>query len=107
MKTQKSGEVINVSSVQGRKAVATGAVYCLTKHAVRAISEALRQEVKDYDIRVTTISPGAVRTVQRSERIRVSEGRVLTLPDIGKEEQNIFESRYWFERTSPRISHEI
>jgi NADP-dependent 3-hydroxy acid dehydrogenase YdfG len=33
-----------------------------TKHAVRAISEGLRQEVKDYNIRVTTISPGAVRT---------------------------------------------
>lgn len=62
MKEQKSGHIINVSSVYGHKVVATGAVYCATKHAVRAISEALRQEVKDYNIRVTTISPGAVRT---------------------------------------------
>ncbi len=62
MKAQKSGHVINVSSVYGHKVVATGAVYCATKHAVRAISEGLRQEVKDYNIRVTTISPGAVRT---------------------------------------------
>jgi NADP-dependent 3-hydroxy acid dehydrogenase YdfG len=62
MKEQRSGHVINVSSVYGHKVVATGAVYCATKHAVRAISEALRQEVKDYNIRVTTISPGAVRT---------------------------------------------
>lgn len=62
MQEQKSGHVINVSSVYGHKVVATGAVYCATKHAVRAISEALRQEVKDYNIRVTTISPGAVRT---------------------------------------------
>jgi NADP-dependent 3-hydroxy acid dehydrogenase YdfG len=62
MKAQKSGHVINVSSVYGHKAVATGAVYCGTKHAVRAISEAFRQEVKDYNIRVTTISSGAVRT---------------------------------------------
>jgi NADP-dependent 3-hydroxy acid dehydrogenase YdfG len=62
MKEQKSGHVINVSSVYGHKVVATGAVYCATKHAVRAISEGLRQEVKDYNIRVTTISPGAVRT---------------------------------------------
>lgn len=62
MKEQKSGHIINVSSVYGHKAVATGAVYCATKHAVRAISEGLRQEVKDYNIRVTTISPGAVRT---------------------------------------------
>ncbi|WP_367114654.1 SDR family oxidoreductase [Thiohalocapsa sp.] len=62
MKEQKSGHVINVSSVYGHKVVATGAVYCATKHAVRAISEGLRQEVKDYNIRVTTISPGAVST---------------------------------------------
>ncbi|MBO6946747.1 MAG: SDR family oxidoreductase [Rhodospirillales bacterium] len=62
MKEQKSGQVINVSSVYGHKVVATGAVYCATKHAVRAISEGLRQEVKDYNIRVTTISPGAVKT---------------------------------------------
>jgi NADP-dependent 3-hydroxy acid dehydrogenase YdfG len=62
MKEQKSGHVINVSSVYGHKVVATGAVYCATKHAIRAISEGLRQEVKDYNIRVTTISPGAVRT---------------------------------------------
>lgn len=62
MKAQKSGHVINVSSVYGHKVVATGAVYCATKHAVRAISEGLRQEVKDYNIRVTTLSPGAVRT---------------------------------------------
>ena len=62
MKEQKSGHVIKVSSVYGHKVVATGAVYCATKFAVRAISEGLRQEVKDYNIRVTTISPGAVRT---------------------------------------------
>jgi NADP-dependent 3-hydroxy acid dehydrogenase YdfG len=62
MKAQKCGHVINVSSVYGHKVVATGAVYCATKHAVRAISEGLRQEVKDYNIRVTTISPGAVKT---------------------------------------------
>lgn len=62
MKEQQCGQVINVSSVYGHKTVATGAVYCATKHAVRSISEGLRQEVKDYNIRVTTISPGAVKT---------------------------------------------
>lgn len=61
-KEQKSGHVINVSSVYGHKTVATGAVYCATKHAVRSLSEGLRQEVKDYNVRVTVISPGAVDT---------------------------------------------
>lgn len=38
------------------------AVYAATKHAVRALSEGLRQEVKPYNIRTTVISPGAVAT---------------------------------------------
>lgn len=61
-KEQKSGQVINVSSVYGHKTVATGAVYCATKHAIRSLSEGLRQEVKPYNVRVTVISPGAVDT---------------------------------------------
>lgn len=62
MKTQKSGHIINVSSVAGHKVAPGGAVYSATKHAVRVISEGLRQEVKPYDIRTTVISPGAVKT---------------------------------------------
>jgi NADP-dependent 3-hydroxy acid dehydrogenase YdfG len=62
MKQQKSGHVINVSSVAGHKVTPLGSVYCATKHAVRAISEGLRVEVKPYNIRTTVISPGAVAT---------------------------------------------
>jgi NADP-dependent 3-hydroxy acid dehydrogenase YdfG len=62
MKEQKSGHIINVSSVAGHKVRAGGAVYSATKHAVRIISEGLRQEVKNYNIRTTIISPGAVDT---------------------------------------------
>ena len=62
MKTQKSGHIINVSSVAGHKVGPGGAVYAATKHAVRIISEGLRQEVKPYNIRTTIISPGAVAT---------------------------------------------
>jgi len=60
MKEQESGHIINVSSVAGHKVMPNGTVYCATKHAVRAISEGLRQEVKPYNIRSTIISPGAV-----------------------------------------------
>ena len=62
MKQQKSGHIINVSSVAGHKIRAGGAVYSATKTAVRVISEGLRQEVKAYNIRTTVISPGAVDT---------------------------------------------
>lgn len=61
-KAQKSGQFINVSSVAGHKVGQGNAVYAATKHAVRVISEGLRQEVKPYNIRTTIISPGAVDT---------------------------------------------
>jgi|SRR5271165_3929 len=62
MRQQKSGHVINVSSVAGHKVSRGGAVYSATKTAVRVLSEGLRQEAKPYNIRTTVISPGAVAT---------------------------------------------
>jgi len=62
MTAQKSGHIINVSSVAGHKVRPGSAVYAATKTAVRVISEGLRQEVKPYNIRTTIISPGAIAT---------------------------------------------
>lgn len=62
MRAQKSGHIINVSSVAGHKVRPGTAVYAATKHAVLALSEGLRQEVKPYNIRTTVISPGALAT---------------------------------------------
>ena len=62
MQKQKAGHIINVSSVAGHKIGPGSSVYAATKHAVRALSEGLRQEVKPYNIRTTVVSPGAVAT---------------------------------------------
>ena len=62
MQAQKSGHIINVSSVAGHKVRPGGTIYSATKSAVRVISEGLRQEVKPYNIRTTIISPGAVES---------------------------------------------
>jgi NADP-dependent 3-hydroxy acid dehydrogenase YdfG len=62
MKKQKAGQIISVSSVAGHTIGPGGAVYSATKYSVRVISEALRQEVKPYNIRTSIISPGAVDT---------------------------------------------
>jgi NADP-dependent 3-hydroxy acid dehydrogenase YdfG len=59
---QETGQIINVSSVAGHKVRPNGVVYSATKHAVRVISEGLRQEVKPHNIRTTIISPGAVES---------------------------------------------
>ncbi|WP_373536789.1 SDR family oxidoreductase [Microcoleus sp.] len=61
MRQQKSGHIINLSSVAGHKVFPGSAVYCATKFAVRAISEGLRLE-SNGEIRSTNISPGAVAT---------------------------------------------
>ncbi|TCP58257.1 hypothetical protein EV586_102711 [Tumebacillus sp. BK434] len=57
-----NGHVINLGSIAGREAYAGGAVYCATKFAVRAITDALRQELLGQPIRVTTVDPGLVNT---------------------------------------------
>jgi len=64
MRAKKTGQIINVSSVQGLVVSPGMVVYSATKFAVRAITEGLRQEVAaDRDnIRVTAIYPGAIAT---------------------------------------------
>jgi NADP-dependent 3-hydroxy acid dehydrogenase YdfG len=60
-RAQKSGHVINISSVAGHKIRPAGAIYSATKFAVRALSEGLRMEAGNL-FRVTVISPGAVES---------------------------------------------
>ncbi|BBK34214.1 NADP-dependent 3-hydroxy acid dehydrogenase YdfG [Stella humosa] len=60
MTARGAGHVINIASIGALSVVPTAAVYCATKHAVRAISEGLRQE--NDRIRVTCIHPGVVES---------------------------------------------
>ena len=82
MQKQKSGHIINVSSVAGHKVRPASAVYAATKHAVLALSEGLRQEVKPYNIRTTVISPGAIATELPNS---------VTEPDIADSVRKIYE----------------
>ena len=56
------GDIVNVSSVAGRRADAGAAVYNMTKFGVHAFSEALRQEALHGGVRVTVVAPGFVET---------------------------------------------
>lgn len=62
MVERKDGHVINIGSIAGHQAYPGGSVYCATKHAVRAITEALRIETLEHNIRVSTVDPGMVET---------------------------------------------
>jgi len=70
---QGSGHVVNVASVAAHMVMPTAAVYCATKHAVRAITEGLRQE--HDEVRTTLISPGVVDT---------ELGHDITVPEIAE-----------------------
>ena len=62
MIAQKQGHIINISSIAGIEAYPNGSVYCATKHAVNAISKAMRIELAPHNIKVGTVSPGAIET---------------------------------------------
>lgn len=62
MKQNKKGIIINVSSIAGQKYFDYHTVYCSTKHAIQGITEGIRQELLEYNIKVISIMPGCVKT---------------------------------------------
>lgn len=59
---RKSGDIINVASTAGERGFATGSAYCASKFALLGMTEALMQEVRKSDIRVTALTPSTVNT---------------------------------------------
>ncbi|WP_280586960.1 SDR family oxidoreductase [Halorubrum sp. Boch-26] len=62
MRRERDGTIINVSSVAGRVSFPGGGVYCGSKFAVEAMSDALRNEVAEHGIDVVVVEPGPVKT---------------------------------------------
>lgn len=62
MREKKSGKIINISSVVGKISTGFLGFYSATKHAVEAISDATRQEVGRFGIKVAIVEPGAFKT---------------------------------------------
>jgi NAD(P)-dependent dehydrogenase (short-subunit alcohol dehydrogenase family) len=62
MRARRSGRIINVSSMGGKLTFPGGGAYHATKHAVEAISDALRFEVKGFGVDVVVIEPGLIKT---------------------------------------------
>jgi len=62
MKERGSGRIINISSIAGGMTYPLGGPYCMTKHAVEAMSDALRLELHSFGVRVVVIQPGPIST---------------------------------------------
>lgn len=62
MRTQKSGRIVNISSMGGKIYTPLGAWYHATKHAVEGYSDCLRLELKEFGIDVVVVEPGIIKT---------------------------------------------
>ena len=62
LKHKKSGHIVNIGSIAGKEVYPGGNVYCASKHAVDALSKAMRIDLVDHSIKVTNIAPGAAET---------------------------------------------
>lgn len=62
MKEARSGRIVNIASIAGKIGTSKSTSYTATKHAVLGFSSALRQEVREYGITVSTINPGPIDT---------------------------------------------
>jgi short-subunit dehydrogenase len=70
---RRGGRIINVSSVVGRRAIPKVGGYCATKFALNALSDALRVEIADKGITVTSVYPGTTRTSFRDNSKRTGD----------------------------------
>lgn len=59
---RRSGHIVNIASIAGKEVYPGGNVYCATKHAVDALSKAMRTDMLRHHIKVTNIAPGMVET---------------------------------------------
>jgi NAD(P)-dependent dehydrogenase (short-subunit alcohol dehydrogenase family) len=62
MRRQGSGRIVNISSMGGKLVFPGGGIYHATKHAVEALSDALRFEVRGFGIAVSIVEPGLIKT---------------------------------------------
>jgi NAD(P)-dependent dehydrogenase (short-subunit alcohol dehydrogenase family) len=73
LRQQRSGHILNISSVGGFVSFGVLGVYCATKFALEGISEALSKEVSHLGIKVTIVEPGAFRTEINGQALAISD----------------------------------
>jgi NADP-dependent 3-hydroxy acid dehydrogenase YdfG len=62
MRKRQSGKILNIGSISGKFVQPINGAYCASKHAVEALSDALRLELNPFHIQVTVIEPGPIKT---------------------------------------------
>lgn len=81
MMQRKQGHIFNISSIAALKAYANGGAYSISKFAIAGLSKNLREEMKPYNIKVTTVYPGAVYTASWFDS-GIDKNRIMEVADI-------------------------
>jgi short-subunit dehydrogenase len=81
MMKKKNGHIFNMCSIAALKAYPNGGSYSISKYALMGFSKNLREEMKSYDIKVTTVYPGAVYT-SSWKASGVDPNRIIKTKDI-------------------------
>ena len=90
MKLQQCGHVFNLCSIASETAYAAGGSYTIAKHALLGLGKVLREECKNYGVRVTNIMPGAVLTDSWAG-VDLPESRFIPVEDIAETVWNCFQ----------------
>ncbi len=83
MKREKSGDIFNICSVASFMAYPNGGSYSISKFAMYGMSKALREELKEFGVRVTAVLPGAVLT-DSWEGTDLPEERFISVEDVAE-----------------------
>lgn len=78
---RKKGHIINIGSTAGKEVYKDGNAYCASKHAVDALSKAMRMDLLPYQIKVTVIHPGAAETEFSLVRFKGDESKAELVYD--------------------------
>jgi NAD(P)-dependent dehydrogenase (short-subunit alcohol dehydrogenase family) len=73
MRKSRTGTIVNVSSVGGKVSIPFASPYCSAKHALEAISDALRVELSPFSIRVVVVEPGTITTRFEERALREAD----------------------------------
>jgi NAD(P)-dependent dehydrogenase (short-subunit alcohol dehydrogenase family) len=86
LRAQRSGHIINVTSIAGHAPVPGSALYAAAKYALEGLSASLAQEVRPFGVKVTAVAPGAFRTdFLSSHSIRKSDAEdAAYAPSVGR-----------------------
>ena len=84
MRKQKNGLIINISSIAGLVGLPYRTIYCASKFGVEGLTEALRMELKKFNIHVCSLQPGSISTEIKKRRLSFISELSAYQPEIGR-----------------------